>query len=809
MNKLFEQANPFDRGSLKDRDLFIGETHTEYLEQIKSKMLRSKNSKKFPNVLITGDRGVGKTSLVNVIANESMDINACIVSIRLTADVCKSVWSFYFVLLKSIIVQMDDFIKEEDRNKLNLINASINNSIQDSTQRVLSFVSSYYSYLNTKSVDVDPQEIVDDLNQIIKILNKKILIIFDESNNIYEKSNIIEILRIIIDNGIGVSFILAGETPGLNSKLNLTFGQINRYFTVCNLSFFGGYRDIQDFFTKSLRSIGWEDKDIESRRYFPNFKKTMIDIYFLTFGNPYVVTIIAREMYYQSSEIQKMKLTHAILDKIADDIQNNGEKHEIKLDEEQKLIKSFSWERVNYILNLSNIKLKWLLILLNNQIYYRLNSLFDIYKIHFNKVEFSFLESLFNEFVDNDVFIKHTFKDNDSSERDFIWLYRGTTQEINWLSLKFRKNQAQFYYRQEDNYPQRLFDSINRRLDFSYMFKGQSSTELFKGFTLNGIEDGVEYDDSRIKNFFNGVSDSSINNESLEDIDNKDCVSLLTNINQSISEKQFDLDILTYVVYYKHVNRYLCVYFYNFYNSDNPINSKSVRDELDLIKLNAESYNDVEFNYNIEKLEYSDVDCDKFYRLILSNNDLPMQNQRESVRQVLMGMMKSFDETETEDNEDSQLNQKFDIESYTSNIELIIQKIDAGMDLSGLLNLFNSLSYILIKNNYLKNAKKILLMLRGKFNNLSVEKHERDVARFVIYNLAVVNSLLKDYKASIIFFENAIDLNEEFDTEFKPGRMFVIDPNSGLFKDKPINEDEFDYLKQCEGNIEIIKEKFL
>ena len=249
---LFKHPNPFHRTILGNRELFVGEKHLTLLKRIKDQLKRNSISNQSKSFIISGDRGVGKSSLLKIISSESTDYNAISVNLTLTDKMVLESSEFFFVLFKQVIASIEQNLPEEDSIDLN---SDLKNIVDKS--RYIKFLDSYFSIQESKSIS--PDELASDFKNIISLLrsNKdqkqiKIIICIDESHKMYNKKDIIELIRVLIEKAIGVSFILCGERPESDSELDKVFGSIERGFEVVELNYFESFDDITNFFEKSL-----------------------------------------------------------------------------------------------------------------------------------------------------------------------------------------------------------------------------------------------------------------------------------------------------------------------------------------------------------------------------------------------------------------------------------------------------------------------------------------------------------------------------------------------------------------------------
>jgi Cdc6-like AAA superfamily ATPase len=100
MNKF--ETNPFERSALTNSELLAARTNE--LRQIRF-ILRnaSKQKYRFKHLLITGNRGVGKTSFLNIINDESPTYNLVPIKINLTHSNSSNSNEFFWNLFMQTI----------------------------------------------------------------------------------------------------------------------------------------------------------------------------------------------------------------------------------------------------------------------------------------------------------------------------------------------------------------------------------------------------------------------------------------------------------------------------------------------------------------------------------------------------------------------------------------------------------------------------------------------------------------------------------------------------------------------------------
>ena len=813
---LFDNPNPFHRTVLHDRDLFSGERHQESLRKIKRVLKRTANSNQSRSFIISGDRGVGKSSLLNILSSESEDYNSISINIVLTDQIASNSWEFFYLLFKQTIVSIENKIDNEDFILWN--NEILNTNSGDNT-RYLKFINSYYAKKDIQNTILHSTEIIEGFNYIIESLRDKeaqkmlkLTFCIDEAQKIYDKKDIIEIIREIVEKEIGVSLILAGEEPKMNDELEKVFGSKARGFEIEKLIYFRELTDMKRFFTTSLKKIGWSEKDIE-RRGIHKYEKTLFKIGNLTNGKPDFIVDIASRMYEQGCEIGKMKLSERILDNITEQIEKSTNIEKINIGGKD-IEKSFDASRANYILTLERNKRQWVKILISTQLAAPPLIIYNLFKIHFPKDELMTYEeflNLFKELENKNIFAslyekseestsKLGYKQNKEDEQNinnyferYPFVYCGNFDELKWLSIKSQTiHSERFNFEIGDHVFSILLDSIIKekcKLN-AKNFLVRWSEKGYKGYNNNGITNTNIIEESEFSTFLDSISSKTIDTNSLKDIDNKPLLDYAYKVLDLASSEKKDIEMLTIYISVKGLNVSIQKSINQLY-TDSP-SYKIKKTILDHLKEGCKRFNDIDLDFKIEHLKIENFPNMSNINEIILTNDISLESKNQAIRSIINDIRKKFE------------NKKLNFNQEKKNIDLLIKRSNNASK-SNLYNEYNNLAYILLSKNKINLAEKLLRELYLDYSIGKILKEDLAAVPFIIYNDAIINYTKKEYQLSKQKFQEAIDFIENNDQTVDAGYLFVLKPNQKIENvEKGEDSNSIDFIEFCKNNIDFI-----
>jgi hypothetical protein len=358
------RKNPFSRQALKNDDLLSGKKHIECLKNIRRIFNYSNYQDNCKSIIIRGDRGTGKTSLLKIIQADSKKYNLIPISLCLTETNSNSTVNFLHSLYNSLFI-----VCKENKILLDEINNAeisvVRSEISDKTDLlVFEFINKLIEYKISpnNTCNILAEDIVNDLKLIVHQHrrqknsfgeNAKLAFFIDEAHLVFSNKEVLNIIRHLIQEEIGIVFILACHYPCDDKLLYQVFDRVERAFTVYNVGYFDTIADVEQFFKKSLESVEWKEKDFKN--CINNFDKLSINIFKLTGGKPEWVNSIADEMFTKVmvGDDTKMRLNSSLLSKIADDL----EKQSGNLNSNNLF--TFDKRRAESVIKLDNDDFKW------------------------------------------------------------------------------------------------------------------------------------------------------------------------------------------------------------------------------------------------------------------------------------------------------------------------------------------------------------------------------------------------------------------------------------------------------------------
>lgn len=743
--------NPFDRTALTEYRLLAG--RTDEFRKIRA-ILRnsSKNRDRVKSVLLSGSRGVGKTSFLNLISNECIDNNLIPIRINLTSTNSDNLNEFFWYLFSQTMNAMyalDLFEGKGGAVDLTIQKILHSDGIQDHANWIFRSPILRKNYLTINS-NFEFDSFAEDLKLIRESIKgsggfdekTKILFLVDESQNIYSNSQIIESIRYIIQNSnLGVGFIFAGDNTFETSTWETVFGGSYREFDVINLNYFTDVNDVIEYFKKSLDSIGWTTNEIEETLFY-RFKLTCRQIFQLTSGNPAWINIIAAKMFERCSngETSMLRFDRLVQKEVQYLLENSGQLDRSKLD----------------IIDNLKPKLKlWLAEIFSS--------------------EFSYLEQ---------VYFYTKFK---LSGDNFL-----TIDDFKGFCLSLLKNKIIVFFKDEDidfDSPEILNEILNKRY-FAFGLNSDTIKQWLQISTDGKFRFSFTPPDRRFIEFLNSQVVTEVANTSIFDAESDDIEDgfrlskVIDEINNDIfdvNNKSYELVLMTYrackrlsesrqkqslfIKLMNNISEKLNTW--NVYNYDDKgrfIDYSKSSFRIDKIKSVIESYNNENESYSLELFvdNLNSPDLKKLQNQILTSPD-----------KKKLGILL--------DDKDSDLVESYlkdsDMESSYLIASFFYELFEEGLDLN-VRNLSNS-AYVFIVNNEIEKALKMLNQavqseIYGSFN-----LEQGSAADLALYNLGIVNFIREDYSKAIENFEKVIKLYDDHSKfEGSAGALQVLDLDS-------------------------------
>lgn len=742
-------VNPFERSALRDFKLMAG--RDEEFKQVRF-ILRnaSKQKTKFRNIMITGDRGVGKTSFLNLIENECEANKLIPIRLNLTENNTKTSNDFFWTLFSQTMEKVLNMgFLEGKGGAIDISIQKILNeeNIPDMANWIFSMPIQHKNYRKNPCTILEFDKLIEDIKRIRESIirskderfgdNVKILYLIDEAHNLYSQDTIVQEIRFIIQNQeIGVGFIFAGDNSYQTKGWENVFGGSYREFEIIKLGYFRDPNDVISFFKKSLTSVEFTNSEIEEDLFF-RFHRNCLNIYRLTAGKPELINKIACKMFdrLMKGEVKKLNFDKDTQKEVKVMLENSGQLDSVKLDFIDRLPQKYQ---------------KWLSKIFASQLYY-LEDVHYYGKFHLNK-DNSITKDEFRTFckdlIDRGI-LSLLVKDNQSSdgvEKDILLVPYIAFESTNDTTKHWLQISSDGFYKFGFIRPQKLFFmDINNNL----------CPDINAGSYLLALRCKEEFRFSKII--------SAINNDSY-DIENV-TFSILEDIYTAC--KKIIKSSERYALYGKLINHTSEISdYFNAYNYDEKGNLLAYHDSQiakDKFITSVSSYNDESNNLSLEI--YIDQlvrpDIDKFQKQILLTND---KKKHSIIKEDKMSDLLDLYVNKSEKNESIKIGLFF-FELFENGYDLNITEL-------------NNSSYVLLelgdfeKASQLLNEGERLIDLDIKGNN-EIEMTEKSSAVLLLYNCGILKAYHSNYDTALKKFQKSLDYIDQ---------MNVVDAEAGVLK---------------------------
>jgi len=308
--------NPYDFiNPVKDPKRFAG--RKKELEEIRYYLQLSKSDEpKYFHLALVGSRGVGKTSLLNMIEYIAEELGLLPAKIPLNKDMVKNEALFFKEVIDAIVtkgkekeVYRDFYMKL--RKVLDLLDVNV--------EIPLLFGTAYISFKKGLNTDISQQVLIHDFKELHKRAKKAgvptIVLLFDECDLLAEDEALLQKIRNIFMEVEGYVLVFSG-TERMFSLLSRVFSPIPRFFKRINVENFKDIRETEECLLKPLSE--------EERKFFD--RTCIVDIHRLTNGSPYEINLVAHYMYrrWREGKNPKIQLTPEVLDDVLNELESLG-----------------------------------------------------------------------------------------------------------------------------------------------------------------------------------------------------------------------------------------------------------------------------------------------------------------------------------------------------------------------------------------------------------------------------------------------------------------------------------------------------
>jgi len=789
-------TNPFDRSALTDSKLLAARNNE--LRQIRF-LLRNafKQDNRIKSIMICGDRGVGKTSFLNLIEIDSSANNIIPIRLNLTESNSQNSNEFFWYLFSQTINTLFGI------GLLGGQGGDIQNAIQkiiisDGLSDIINWVFKTpilrKNYLTNRNSTFEFDLLMEDLKLLrkqvvsdnnVKFNSKtKFLFLVDESQNIYSNTKIIEEIRFIIQSQeIGFGFVFAGDTSFEKSQWDIVFGGTHREFEIIRLDYFEDVDCVKEYFRKSLESIDWTTKEIEEDLFY-RFSVGCSQIYALTSGKPAWINEIAEKMFERcmKGEANILKFDRNAQNDVKNILLSSGQIDKVKLDFIDSLPTKFQkWIAKIFASELSTL----------NQVYFyskfistgeNLLSL-DEYRVFCEKLFDAGILVLGEDFERRSLIGYNSQKrDNDFLDKPYIAFGANADSIKLWLQIN---TDGRFGFRIAPPY----FTFINF-INTELCMESGNVIIMGSDFQENYLSDVV-----RFTNFI-----AKINNGTF------DIVEVPYNYINVLYKlfKRLTISKIRQILFIKLIDnisnktRTWNIYNTNEHNKLIGFNNNSLK--IQRLKSNVEYYNNLEHSYSLEIFidNVLELNIEKFQNLIIQSGDSKKRNI--VIEDKMDSLVKYYID---EHNVDS----SYSVACFIYNL------FEEGHDLS--IRHLNNTAYIFIVKNEFEKVKALLKEAIKKIENETIGTEETGSAALVIYNMAVVAFEETNFDNALKLFQSVLVYCEEHETlDDKAGALFVVEENKDeiVLKEIQANERKLNSLSiksLTKENILILKKHLL
>ncbi|HVS93341.1 MAG TPA: tetratricopeptide repeat protein [Mucilaginibacter sp.] len=778
--------NPFDRAALTDYRLLAGRSNE--FRKIRFILRNStKQSNRLKSLLITGSRGVGKTSFLNLIEKECIENNIIPVRINLTETNSINSNEFFWYLFSQTINTL--FSLDLLYGKGGIIDATVQDilhgdGLKDQANWIFRTPILRRNYLENSNLNFEFDLFASDVTLIRKEIatsgdkrfneKTKILYLVDESQIIYPNAKITQDIRYIVQNqDIGIGFAFAGDKTFESSPWEQVFGGSYRDFEIINLSYFEETADVIDYFKKSLSSVGWTTKEIEETLFY-RFKLSCRQIFQLTSGKPAWINTVASKMFERcmKGEIDMLRFDREAQADVKYLLESSGELDKSKLEAIDNLTPKYK---------------KWLIEIFASE-------LCSLKQVYFYS-KFRFIGDDFLTLTEYENFCKSLI------QQGIIKILEEDEKTID--DIKFEDISTKPFLAFGYN-----ADTIKQWLQINSDGKFRFSIELPSNRFIKYINDQLV---SEMVN--TSLIRNAITSESLFRL--KDMISSLNKNTLDINDitfesassfyaacKKLDSSRFKQSLFVKFTNQKLARIFgwnvYNYDDKDKVIDFIESKSRIEKIISTVESYNDEEndlkLEISIDTLESPDLK--KLQKLILKSGD-----------KKKLGII-------LDDKDEDLVNAYIKLSDLQSSQEIanfFYELFEEGYDLS--IRNLNNAAYVFIAANELEKALKMLTEALKMESSITIFDDDKEsAADLAIYNLAILNVKNGEYQKAIVLFEKVIEFYESNDKfQGNVGVLFALEFDEDTeIKIIEIRENDTphstikckDYSKQ---NIEILK----
>jgi len=351
IKKLREIPNPYFpiKTNIPSKE-FVG--RTEELHQFRIQLEEYKATLKTSNILITGEKSIGKSTLLNRFLSLLDDFNFCVVHQELSRDSSIDINEFEFFrdLIDSLFIKYappeGSFFDQAQSDIWFSLTSSTYSHESSYIDRKLLFPTQYANYKNNIRESLSYQRLENDFEKILDELTGSemefigLVIVIDEFQELSRNPIVLDILRRLSENLVGITIIGAGLPQLVDNSL---FEKFIRTAINMDLKRFNK-SDILNLIYKPLEThLNLPKHQIE--KWFD--KSSLIDLIVRSDGNPMHIHILCAKMvdYFKSNiSLKLLGLNKAVMEAVMEYYSNISSKSR-KI---QLALKSCNYDQLDY-----------------------------------------------------------------------------------------------------------------------------------------------------------------------------------------------------------------------------------------------------------------------------------------------------------------------------------------------------------------------------------------------------------------------------------------------------------------------------
>ena len=300
------------------------------------------------DIAITGEHGIGKSSLMNIGSNLAEELGIMSIDVPLGQLNTVDELEFYRGLFEEILSQgiSQGYIEQSRLDSFRDAIAGTESEIS------IGYSSTYYRIKSgsENAGDLSRNQIIDDLKEIYRSVESPAIALFlDKANLLVEKNYLFRKFYSVINNTDGFILILSDDS--LNDTIPNDISPLRQSFTTIKLSEFEEQQSTKESLLKPLSDAEESDFDQES----------ISDIHRITKGHPYEIKLIAHHMYknYQLGS-ESITMDSEVLADVANSLEAVRTSRHERLFDKVKQLSDDQLRLLVYLLEITGASEEWL-----------------------------------------------------------------------------------------------------------------------------------------------------------------------------------------------------------------------------------------------------------------------------------------------------------------------------------------------------------------------------------------------------------------------------------------------------------------